>query len=77
MRQRVCRSSLEQQYLSPTLAPLQDVKDKYVRLQADFENYRKRNEAEKVALRSTVRGDTVAELLPLVRRAGWGGGWLG
>ena len=38
-----------------------------MRLQADFENYRKRNEAEKVALRSTVRGDTVAELLPLVR----------
>ncbi|KAI7840150.1 hypothetical protein COHA_005933 [Chlorella ohadii] len=45
---------------------LKDVKDKYVRLQADFENYRKRNESEKVALRSTVRGDTVAELLPLV-----------
>ncbi len=56
----------------PQATPLQDVKDKYVRLQADFENYRKRNESEKVALRSTVRGDTVAELLPLVRRM-WGG----
>ena len=41
-----------------------------MRLQADFDNYRKRNESEKVALRSSVRGDTVAELLPLVRRAG-------
>ena len=47
-----------------------------MRLQADFDNYRKRNESEKVALRSSVRGDTVAELLPLVRRAGGANGCL-
>jgi molecular chaperone GrpE (heat shock protein) len=42
------------------------VKDKFMRLQADFDNFRKRTAAEKDSLRSAVRGDTVAELLPLV-----------
>ncbi|KAI3435680.1 hypothetical protein D9Q98_001737 [Chlorella vulgaris] len=45
---------------------LQDTKDKFVRLQADFENFRKRTAAEKESLRASVRGDTVAALLPLV-----------
>ena len=50
------------------LAPAcpQDVKDKFMRLQADFDNFRKRTAAEKDSMRSAVRGDTVAELLPLV-----------
>lgn len=37
-----------------------------MRLQADFENFRKRTAAEKESLRASVRGDTVAALLPLV-----------
>lgn len=38
-----------------------------MRLQADFDNFRKRTSTEKDTLRSQVKGDTVAELLPLVR----------
>lgn len=37
-----------------------------MRLQADFDNFRKRTAAEKDSLRTQVKGDTVAELLPLV-----------
>ncbi len=44
----------------------QEVRDKFMRLQADFDNFRKRTTAEKDSLRSQVKGDTVAELLPLV-----------
>ncbi|KAL4422080.1 hypothetical protein ABPG77_001548 [Micractinium sp. CCAP 211/92] len=45
---------------------LKEVRDKFMRLQADFDNFRKRTTAEKDSLRSQVKGDTVAELLPLV-----------
>ncbi|EFN54265.1 hypothetical protein CHLNCDRAFT_36141 [Chlorella variabilis] len=49
-----------------TPAAPQDTRDKFLRLQADFDNFRKRTAGEKDALRVSVRGDTVAELLPLV-----------
>lgn len=62
--------------------PKQDTKDKYLRLQAEFDNFRKRTAAEKDALRSAARGETVEKLLPLVsqeERRGPGelgaGGW--
>ncbi|KAL4458256.1 hypothetical protein ABPG75_013121 [Micractinium tetrahymenae] len=45
---------------------LKEVRDKFMRLQADFDNFRKRTATEKDALRSQIKGDTVAELLPLV-----------
>ena len=59
-------SSLFHRPPPPHPACPQDVKDKFMRLQADFDNFRKRTAAEKDSMRSAVRGDTVAELLPLV-----------
>ena len=45
---------------------LKSTKDQFVRLTADFENYRKRSQNEQEALKSKVKGDTLAELLPLI-----------
>ena len=45
---------------------LKSTKDQFVRLTADFENYRKRTQTEQENLKSSVKGDTLLELLPLV-----------
>lgn len=45
---------------------LKNTKDQFVRLTADFENYRKRTQTEQENLKSSVKGDTLLELLPLV-----------
>ncbi|XP_027158688.1 uncharacterized protein LOC113760330 [Coffea eugenioides] len=41
-------------------------KDKYVRLQADFDNFRKRTENEKLTIRSNAQGEVIESLLPMV-----------
>ena len=41
-------------------------KAQYMRIAADFENFRKRNQKEKEDLRHQVKRDTITELLPLV-----------
>merc|ERR1719352_1501692 len=41
-------------------------KDQYLRLNADFDNFRKRNAQEKVQISERTRGQTVEALLPLV-----------
>eukprot|EP00245_Coleochaete_scutata_P006176 TRINITY_DN20384_c0_g1_i1.p1 TRINITY_DN20384_c0_g1~~TRINITY_DN20384_c0_g1_i1.p1 ORF type:complete len:328 (+),score=92.94 TRINITY_DN20384_c0_g1_i1:132-1115(+) len=41
-------------------------KDRFLRLNADFDNFRKRSEREKAAIATTVRGEVVEELLPMV-----------
>lgn len=41
-------------------------KEKYVRLQADFENYRKRAEKERINVRSNAQGEVIESLLPMV-----------
>lgn len=41
-------------------------KDKFLRLNADWENYRKRTAAEQTRVRSDAKGDVVKQLLPLV-----------
>lgn len=41
-------------------------KEKYVRLQADFDNYRKRSEKEKLTVRSNAQGEVIESLLPMV-----------
>ena len=41
-------------------------KDQFVRLAADFDNYKKRTEAEKAALRGMVVSDTVQMMLPIL-----------
>ncbi|KAH6785735.1 hypothetical protein C2S51_038190, partial [Perilla frutescens var. frutescens] len=41
-------------------------KEKYIRLQADFDNYRKRSEQEKLTVRSNAQGEVIESLLPMV-----------
>ncbi|KAH6836097.1 hypothetical protein C2S53_012065, partial [Perilla frutescens var. hirtella] len=41
-------------------------KEKYIRLQADFDNYRKRSEQEKLSVRSNAQGEVIESLLPMV-----------
>ena len=45
---------------------LKTTKDQFVRLTADFENFRKRSQSEQEDLKTKVRGDTLLELLPLI-----------
>ncbi|GAQ77970.1 heat shock protein GrpE [Klebsormidium nitens] len=42
------------------------LKDRYLRLNADFDNFRKRSDREKASLASSVRGDVIEELLPMI-----------
>lgn len=46
-------------------AELAEEKDKYLRLAAEYDNYRRRSQKEREALFSDVRADTVKALLPV------------
>ena len=63
LRDQVSGSSSSAAALEETL---KSVKDQFVRLTADFENFRKRTAAERDALKASVKGDTVLALIPLV-----------
>lgn len=41
-------------------------KEKILRLQADFDNYRKRSEKERASVRSDAQGEVIESLLPMV-----------
>lgn len=41
-------------------------KERYIRLQADFDNYRKRSEKERLTVRSNAQGEVIESLLPMV-----------
>lgn len=60
----------EQESLSSQVASLDaDVaagKDRFLRLNADFDNFRKRSEREKQEIAARVKADVVEELLPMV-----------
>jgi molecular chaperone GrpE len=45
---------------------LDELRDKYVRLYADFDNFRKRNAKEKIELIQTASKDVIKELLPVI-----------
>lgn len=45
---------------------LKSTKDQFVRLTADFENFRKRTQTEQETLKNSVKGNTLVELLPLI-----------
>jgi molecular chaperone GrpE len=47
-------------------ADLQEAKDKYLRLYADFENFRRRTAKEKTEFLSTAQGELMKALLPVV-----------
>ncbi|DBA78448.1 hypothetical protein WJX79_008362 [Trebouxia sp. C0005] len=45
---------------------LQISKDQYIRLNADFDNFRRRTAGEKLALKDTTKGDVIVKLVPLI-----------
>ena len=45
--------------------PIQVEKDKYLRLYAEYDNFRKRSQKERESLFAVVRADTVLQLLPV------------
>jgi Molecular chaperone GrpE (heat shock protein) len=45
---------------------LDDTKDKYLRLMAEYDNFRKRSAKERLELSASVKGDTVAEILTVI-----------
>lgn len=45
---------------------LQEMKDKYLRLMAEFENYKKRTIREKIEMMSTAAKDTLSAMLPVL-----------
>ncbi|KAL0323377.1 UNVERIFIED_CONTAM: protein GrpE [Sesamum angustifolium] len=47
-------------------AEISSGKEKLVRLQADFDNYRKRSEKERLRVRSDAQGEVIESLLPMV-----------
>ena len=46
-------------------AELEAANDKYLRLMAEYDNFRKRSAKERLELSNSVKGDTVGEILPL------------
>lgn len=64
------KGSPELEKLQEQLARLekdnQELKDKYIRLYAEFDNYKKRTIREKVELMNTAARDTMAALLPVL-----------
>lgn len=51
--------------MSPLEEQLQSEKEKYLRLAAEYDNFRKRSVKEREAIFSDVRGDTVLKFLPV------------
>lgn len=60
------RASAAEASLQAAEDAAQTQKDRYLRLNADWENYRKRTAAEQTRVRSDAKGDVVKQLLPLV-----------
>lgn len=47
-------------------AEIQELKDKYLRLYSEFENYRRRTSKERIDLIKTASEDVIAEIIPVV-----------
>ncbi|XP_015885577.3 uncharacterized protein LOC107420985 [Ziziphus jujuba] len=54
------------QKLSTLTADITSGKEKYIRLQADFDNFRKRSEKERLTVRTNAQGEVIESLLPMV-----------
>ncbi|KAA8546349.1 hypothetical protein F0562_002912 [Nyssa sinensis] len=54
------------QKVSALSAEINSGKEKYIRLQADFDNFRKRSEKERLTVRSDAQGEVIESLLPMV-----------
>ena len=51
--------------VNPLEAELKAEKEKYLRLAAEYDNFRKRSQKEREALYSDIRSDTISKLLPV------------
>lgn len=60
------REVQEQDPLEAANQEIAELKDKYLRLYADFENFRRRTSKEKLELISTAGSDVVKSILPIV-----------
>ncbi|WCJ44565.1 Co-chaperone GrpE family protein [Euphorbia peplus] len=54
------------QKVSDLSAEINSGKEKHIRLQADFDNFRKRAEKERINVRSNAQGEVIESLLPMV-----------
>lgn len=54
------------QKVSTLTAEITSGKEKHIRLQADFDNYRKRSEKERLTTRTNAQGEVIESLLPMV-----------
>ena len=45
---------------------IEDYKDKYLRLMAEYDNFRKRSAKERLELAASIKGDTISEVLPVM-----------
>lgn len=54
------------QKVSALSAEITSGKEKYLRLQADFDNFRKRSEKERLTVRTDAQGEVVENLLPMI-----------
>lgn len=54
------------QKVSALSAEINSGKEKYIRLQADFDNFRKRSEKERLTIRTNAQGEIIESLLPMV-----------
>lgn len=61
--EKACTETAEVIQLKKDLA---EAKDKYLRLFAEFDNFRKRTNKEKLELRKTAAADTLSALLPIL-----------
>lgn len=46
-------------------AEIADTKDKYLRLMAEYDNFRKRSAKERLELADSIKGDAISEILPV------------
>lgn len=56
----------EKEEKKDTEKELQETKEKYLRLLAEFDNFRKRTEREKTQLSSIIKANTVKQFLPIL-----------
>ncbi len=58
--------TIEEDELTKAKRELAEWKDKYMRLFAEFDNFRKRNAKERIELISSAAGDIIKEMLPVI-----------
>src|SRR5690606_10191973 len=67
--QELAQEDSEEQDTAPenkTEAELAEMKDKYIRLMAEFENFRRRTAKERIDLSKTATQDLMSDLLPVL-----------